>query len=106
VNYRNAVFDGEEVQALVTSPTVGGTYAEIWMQKSDGTEVLRGSISLARDASDTALQRRLASLKPVGPLVILRDIRIGMKSKRQRSGWTIRRIWVRSILSPLIRKFR
>lgn len=83
-HYRNAVFEGEEVQAFANSPAAGGTRAEIWMQKKDGTEVLRGSMSLARDSSDTALQSRLAGLKPVGPLVILRDIRTGMKSKRHK----------------------
>lgn len=83
-HYRNAVFEGEEVRALLNSPIAGATHAEIWMEKKDGTEVLRGSISLARDPSETALERRVAGLKPVGELVILRDIRVGMKSKRQK----------------------
>jgi len=82
-HYRNAVFEGEEVRAFLTAPESGMTHAEIWMQKKDGTEVLRGSISLASDPSKTALEQRVAGLKPVGQLVILRDIRIGMRSKRQ-----------------------
>ena len=82
-HYRNVVFEGEDVRALVNAPAAGGTHAEIWMEKKDGTEVLRGSMSLARDPSETALDRRVAGLKPVGQLVILRDIRVGMRTKRQ-----------------------
>lgn len=83
-HYRNAVFEGEEVRAFLNLPTPGATHAEIWMEKKDGTEVLRGSISLATDSSETALVRRIAGLKPVGQLVILRDIRVGMRSKRHK----------------------
>ena len=83
-HYRNAVFEGEEVQALMTRPAPGSGHAEIWMQKRDGTEVLRGTLSLAGDTTPTALDRRLTTLAPTGPLVILRDIRVGMRSKRQR----------------------
>lgn len=82
-HYRNAVFEGEEVRALVTRPARDGGHAEIWMQKKDGTEVLRGTSSLAGDTTPTALDRRLAALAPTGPLVILRDIRVGMRSRRQ-----------------------
>lgn len=81
-HYRNAVFEGEDVRAFLNVETPDSTHAEIWMQKKDGTEVLRGSMSLASDPSATALERRVAGLKPVGQLAILRDIRIGMKSKR------------------------
>ncbi len=83
-HYRNAVFEGEEVRAFLSLPTPSATHAEIWMEKKDGTEVLRGSISLARDSSETALERRIAGLNPVGQLVILRDIRVGMRSKRHK----------------------
>jgi hypothetical protein len=82
-HYRNAVFEGEEVRALMARPPHGEGRAEIWMQKKDGTEVLRGSLSLATDPTPTALDQRLASLAPTGQLVILRDIRVGMRSKRQ-----------------------
>lgn len=82
-HYRNAVFEGEDVRAFMTRPTDGRSRAEIWMQKKDGTEVLRGSLSLAADTTPTALDRRLAGLAPIRPLVILRDIRIGIRSNRQ-----------------------
>ncbi len=83
-HYRNAVFEGEEVRALMSRPPEGSNRTEIWMQKKDGTEVLRGTLSLATDTAPTALDQRLAGLAPTGPLVILRDIRVGMRSKRQR----------------------
>ncbi len=83
-HYRNAVFEGEEVRASMTRPPEGSGHTEIWMQKKDGTEVLRGTLSLSTDSTPTALDRRLAGLAPTGPLIILRDIRVGMRSKRQR----------------------
>jgi hypothetical protein len=82
-HYRNVVFEGEEVRAFMSRPSDGGGHAEIWMQKKDGTEVLRGSASLATDPAPTALDKRLSALGPTGPLVILRDVRPGMRSKRQ-----------------------
>jgi hypothetical protein len=53
------------------------------MVKRDGTEVLRGTASVGRDAAVTALERRLTELKPLADPVILRDIRVGMATKRQ-----------------------
>jgi hypothetical protein len=53
------------------------------MVKRDGTEVLRGTASVGRGTSPTALGQRLCELKPLADPVILRDIMVGMKSKRQ-----------------------
>lgn len=52
------------------------------MERDDGTEILKGTIGIG-DAGETALTARLASLPAPHLLVILRDIKIGMKTPRQ-----------------------
>jgi hypothetical protein len=82
-HYRSAVFEGEEVQAILKKPAPGQSQTEIQMVKRDGTEVLRGTASVGQGASPTALEERLSELKPLADPVILRDIKVGMKSRRQ-----------------------
>jgi len=82
-HYRNPAFEGEEVQALLTKPEPGQKQCTIQMVKRDGTEVLRGTASVAQDTSVTALDQRLTELKPLADPVILRDVMAGMKTKRQ-----------------------
>ena len=54
------------------------------MVKRDGTEVLQGTASVGRDNSATALDKRLRDeLKPLTDPVILRDVKVGMKTRRQ-----------------------
>src|ERR1700758_472249 len=53
-HYRNAVFAGEEVQAIVAKPTAGQNQVDIRMVKRDGTEVLRGTASVGREKNATA----------------------------------------------------
>ena len=53
------------------------------MVKRDGTEVLRGTASVGGDGAETALDRRLGELKPLADPVILRDVKVGMKTGRQ-----------------------
>ena len=56
----------------------------IRMVKRDGTEVLQGTASVGRDNSATALDKRLRDeLKPLTDPVILRDVKVGMKTRRQ-----------------------
>jgi hypothetical protein len=78
VHYRAPSFDGEEVVAFLRRPDAGGRQAEIWMAKTDGTEVLRGTIS-AGDAGgrQTALEKRMTELSPLAEPVILSDVRVG-----------------------------
>src|SRR5690349_9212209 len=45
-HYRNAGFEGEDVQAIVEKPAEHPHRATIRMVKRDGTEVLRGSASV------------------------------------------------------------
>ncbi|HEX9470738.1 MAG TPA: hypothetical protein VF957_14475, partial [Bradyrhizobium sp.] len=73
-HYRNPAFEGEEVQALLTKPEPGQKQCTIQMVKRDGTEVLRGTASVAQDTSVTALDQRLTELKPLADPVILRDV--------------------------------
>ena len=84
-HYRNPVFEGEEVQAFMMKPPAGARETDILMVKRDGAEVLRGTASIAGARGPTALERRLAEgLPPLPDPVILADVRIGMKTGRQR----------------------
>jgi len=82
-HYRNPSFDGEEVQAMIARPAAGQTQCSIQMVKRDGTEVLRGTASVDGAELPTALDRRLTELKPLADPVILRDVKVGMKTGRQ-----------------------
>jgi hypothetical protein len=82
-HYRNPSFEGEEVQAIVAKPGTGPRQCNIQMVKRDGTEVLRGTVSVGQDAPMTALDKRLTELKPLADPVMLHDVKVGMKTKRQ-----------------------
>lgn len=82
-HYRNPSFEGEEVQAILARPEPGQKWAAIQMVKRDGTEVLRGTASIGSEGLVTALDRRLTELKPLADPVILRDVKVGMKTGRQ-----------------------
>ncbi len=82
-HYRNPSFEGEEVQAILAKPEPGQRQCKIMMVKRDGTEVLRGTASTGDDGPVTALDLRLTELKPLADPVILRDVKVGMKTTRQ-----------------------
>lgn len=82
-HYRNPVFEGEEVRAIVAKAGAGQNQCSIQMVKRDGTEVLRGTASAGQDTGATALELRLGELKPLTDPVILRDVAAGMKTARQ-----------------------
>ena len=79
-HYRAMVFEGEEARAFMGEPNAAGV-APIWMQKRDGTEVLRGTASVG-DAGPTALETRLASLPPLEQPVLLSALKVGMRGPR------------------------
>ncbi len=92
-HYRNMVVEGEQVRAFVAhsaadSGSDGGPL-RIWAEKHDGVEVLVGTASLEPEAGPdaglprpaTEIEERLAALRPPGPLVILRDLRVGMRGR-------------------------
>jgi hypothetical protein len=82
-HYRNACFEGEEVQAILSKPLPGTSQCQIQMVKRDGTEVLRGSASVGAPQVATALEARLTELKPLADPVILRDVKLAQTGKRQ-----------------------
>jgi hypothetical protein len=82
-HYRNPVFEGEEVRAFVSKPAPGERQVAIWMEKRDGTEVLRGTMSVGSATAPTALDERLARLPPLNNPVILKDVMIGMTAGRK-----------------------
>ena len=81
-HYRNAAFEGEQVQAYLRRPAVGAREAEVWMLRADGTEILRGTASLGPDFAPTALDRRLTELAPLTDPVVLADVTMGLTSPR------------------------
>jgi hypothetical protein len=81
-HYRNACYDGDKVRAFLARPKDGATNTTLWMQREDGTEVLRGTASMGADNPPSALEQRLSELKPLVNAVILRDIELGMRSQR------------------------
>jgi len=81
-HYRAPVFEGETVQAHLRRPADGASQAEIWMLRSDGTEILRGTASIGPDFPLSALETRLKELSPLADPVVLADVRIGMTSPR------------------------
>jgi hypothetical protein len=71
------------VQATLAKPGAGQKHCTIQMVKRDGTEVLRGSASVGDEGLVTALDQRLTELKPLADPVILRDVKVGMRTGRQ-----------------------
>ncbi|MBR0970662.1 MULTISPECIES: hypothetical protein [Bradyrhizobium] len=82
-HYRSVCYEGEEVQAILSKPLPGTSQCQIQMVKRDGTEVLRGTASLGDPSVPTALETRLAELKPLADPVILRDVKVAQTSKRR-----------------------
>jgi hypothetical protein len=81
-HYRAPVFEGEQVQAYLREPESGSNQAEIWMLRSNGDEILRGSASVGPNFPQSALERRLLELQPLTDPVILADQRVGTRSRR------------------------
>ena len=79
-HYRNMVVEGEQVRALVERPVDGQTQVRVRAEKADGTEVLIGTASIGGDVESSEIATRMARLRPPGPLVIMRDLEVGMKS--------------------------
>ncbi|WP_407941191.1 hypothetical protein [Neoaquamicrobium microcysteis] len=82
VHYRAPSFDGEDVIAWLRRPGIDERQAQIWMTKTDGVEVLRGTVSMEPSAAQTALEERMAGLVLLQDAVILRDVSVGTKVPR------------------------
>jgi hypothetical protein len=81
-HYRAPAFEGEEVKAFLRAPGAHSRQAEIWMLRSDGVEILRGTASVGPDFPVSALDARLATLSPLADPVILADVKVGMRAPR------------------------
>lgn len=81
-HFQNMVIEGEEVRAFVAVPPAGASSTRVWAEKADGTPVLEASASIGPHHGQTLLDQRMAKLTPPGPLVILQDLRVGMKSTK------------------------
>jgi hypothetical protein len=81
-HYRNAAYEGEEVRAILELVPDSPRSARLRMEKRDGTEVLCGTVSCGANAPPSELDRKLEKLAPPEGLVILRDVRIGMRTGR------------------------
>lgn len=79
-HYQNMVVEGEEVKAF--AELQAENRARLWAEKKDGTPVLEASASLGPDYGETLLEARMAKLRPHGPLVILENLEIGLKGKK------------------------
>ena len=80
-HFRNMVVEGEEVRAFIEREP-GEDHAKIWAQKRDGTEVLKGTATVGPQAPPSALDMRLGELSPLEQPVILRDLKVGQRTKR------------------------
>ncbi|HZC15633.1 MAG TPA: hypothetical protein VE309_02625 [Caulobacteraceae bacterium] len=78
-HYQNMVVEGEETRAFAEAPPAGATSTRVWAEKADATPVLEASASLGPDHGQTLLEARLAQLRPPERLIILEDLKVGMK---------------------------
>ena len=76
-HYLNMVVEGEAVRAFAAIPPEGAVTTRVWAEKEDGTPVLEASASIG--PGETLLDQRMAALRPPERLLILEDLRVGMK---------------------------
>ena len=81
-HFKNIVVAGEKVKAFVEVPAEGATITRCWAEKEDGTLILEASASIGQ-AEETLLEKRLANRRPYQQLVILKDLKIGMKAAEE-----------------------
>jgi hypothetical protein len=81
-HYLNMVVEGEAVRAFADIPPEGARSTRVWAEKEDGTPVLEASASLGPDHGETLLEQRMSALRPPGRLLILEDLKVGMKGAR------------------------
>ena len=78
-HYQNMVVEGEAVRAFAETPPPGVTHTRVWAEKEDGTPVLEASASVGPAHPPTLLEERMAALRPPERLLILQDLKIGMR---------------------------
>jgi acyl dehydratase len=77
-HYKQPVFAGEKVRALVVRNERSDTVATIKMVKEDGSEILEGTVAVGDDAKVSRLSERMIAAKPPANPVILHAVRPGM----------------------------
>jgi hypothetical protein len=82
VHYQAPLFAGEEVTAFLRRPHPQEVQAEIWMQRANGDEILRGTASVGPKFPPSALDQRLSGLTALADPVILADVKVGMRVER------------------------
>lgn len=82
-HYRTPCYDGEETRAIA-HPTPNRGDAPIQVVKRDGSEVLRGTMSIGPDHGQTALDLRISQLEPLSERRILADVVVGAITPRRR----------------------
>ena len=80
-HFQTMVFEGEAVRVFIEQTS--DTSAHCRAEKEDGTPVLEASATLGPDHGETLLAARMAKLRPAGELVILADMKVGMKGKQE-----------------------
>ena len=78
-HYQNMVIEGEEVRAFAEVAKKASPTIHIWAEKRDGTPVLTGTASVGPEYGETEIAKRIATLRPAGQLVIMRDLKVGQK---------------------------
>lgn len=76
------MYEGEKVRAHVAEAEGERASSVIWMEKEDGSEVLRGTVSIGPDHPTTELDQRLAQLATPSDLVVLEGVRVGARGER------------------------
>lgn len=80
VHYQNVCTEGDRVRAFVARPRNDADRClRIWAEKADGTPVLTGTATIGPDHEPSELDGRMARLRPPERLLILEDLRVGMK---------------------------
>lgn len=83
-HFQNVCVEGDQVRAFAERVDAGARKTRIWAEKADGTPVLTGTATLGDPTGafdDSELDTRVANLRPAGPLLILEDLRVGMKGR-------------------------
>lgn len=79
-HYQNVCTEGDRVRAFVARPrSASDRCLRIWAEKADGTPVLTGTATIGPDYVASELDVRMARLRPPEKLLILEDLRVGMK---------------------------
>lgn len=82
-HFRAPAFAGERLRAFLRQDPLDCDTSTIWLERDDGTEILKGSASVGTAGDASALRRRLADLTPLDTPVIHADLRVGTTSRRQ-----------------------